>query len=611
MGGKFKTVYGLVEKSYCVMKQYIVGIDFGDGETTASYADVASGNVEYVLIRRSTDIELNKIPSIVMKGNDGQYAISLPDGQLVLSFKTKVSPNLSQDDPNAEKQLAFEAFIRDVVGHIKANHSGDIFMDENEVILYIAAPTKWSEEDKANYRAFVENAVGCKVGWVINESDAAYFSKRSSVAPDSVALIIDYGSSTIDFTLMSKGRKLDIDLLSTDFGANRIEDIILADMQEGEKAGKYESMKSLADEALKRSGKEGMDISPYLKLSIRKAKEKAYTFFSAHRNKYSDMYIEGDWKLFDDVPNADPNKEIVFEYEFKESGLNDYKNSVTAHFSMVKGQVEDKYGQKIDTVILSGGGAMMLWVEDAVRNVWGEEVKIITDEHPSYVVATGIVEYALSEKKCKEHILGYLNTQDSLDLMSIYKECDNTATRESIKLLLPPILDKYINSSQLLTGNDLLLRLAVFFRDLTDNSDYKKCFSETFNKEMTVRIKPIISEAIKKFFAYDISMDDIVVPELPEVPIISFGEEIVDAISSWIEDSADVFFSFNWEKKRDRDKRKQLADGCLAAAESIDLTYTNEETMASELKQIAVDGAMRIFNEKKLFRTVGLTPSQS
>lgn len=65
--------------------------------------------------------------------------------------------------------------------------------------------------------------------WVINESDAAYFSHGStSEFADKCVLIIDYGSSTIDYTLMYNGKKISDDQWSNDYlGASNIEKSIL------------------------------------------------------------------------------------------------------------------------------------------------------------------------------------------------------------------------------------------------------------------------------------------------------------------------------------------------------------------------------------------------
>ena len=62
---------------------------------------------------------------------------------------------------------------------------------------------KVENDDRIEYVNFFNEALkefGVEVMWVINESDAAYFSHGStSEFADKCVLIIDYGSSTIDY----------------------------------------------------------------------------------------------------------------------------------------------------------------------------------------------------------------------------------------------------------------------------------------------------------------------------------------------------------------------------------------------------------------------------
>lgn len=203
-------------------KQYCVCIDFGHGETTASYIDLtavypenkegASDVPKLNILKGSTD-EARKVETVICRGEDGQWKFATdqedfarPD--LAMQFKAQVN-NMQEDDKEH-----YKAFINLVFKAIIANN-GILHFDENNpqarnFDLCIACPSAWGEDDKNGHNSVIEDYKNFflealpinEIKFVIRESDAAFFKfiHLTKQNPNLKILVIDLGSSTIDFT---------------------------------------------------------------------------------------------------------------------------------------------------------------------------------------------------------------------------------------------------------------------------------------------------------------------------------------------------------------------------------------------------------------------------
>ena len=216
---------------------YLIGIDFGHGETTASYYDTENPNkgVQRLHILDGNNDEDSKVESAVCrdkKTGEWRFAVNTDYSSPDFSIQFKAP----MDEITAEKKEAFSAFIRLVFEHILKNQD---FLEynpqtgEKNFKMYIACPSGWGKKEDdtqiqvecvrqrdrhgwgkkeddtqiQEYRKFVSGII--PVEWVIKESDAAYFKfkAKKSTPANSTVLVIDIGSSTIDFTYY--GRKVD------------------------------------------------------------------------------------------------------------------------------------------------------------------------------------------------------------------------------------------------------------------------------------------------------------------------------------------------------------------------------------------------------------------
>ena len=272
--------------------------------------------------------------------------------------------------------------------------------NSDEFLLYIAAPTQWSAEEKEEYRQFVQQATEKRVEWVISESDAAYYNKSTA---DDWVLVVDYGSSTIDFTLMhGKKTENDISQLSCPMGARTIERELYAAYVKTEE---YSKSKTRLDDELQNNGKDPIDPIDFLRLYWREGKERMYT------DKDDTVELSSDakhiLKQFAGIKLKNINDFFVGSYEDPENKIYaQYIKDVKELFKKVHDKVAEKLSaeeMKNLKVILSGGASRMGWVEQALNELFGDgtvqvdaEKKgmVDRDNDPEYVVSEGIVKYA-------------------------------------------------------------------------------------------------------------------------------------------------------------------------------------------------------------------------
>lgn len=186
---------------------YLIGIDFGHGETTASFYDTENkrGSVKRLHILDGNTPESCKVESAVCRNNETgewQFAKDIRDYALpdfTLHFKAPMN------EITPKNKEAFAAFIKLVFEHILDNQrflKYDPLTGERNFEIHVACPSGWNKKDSTQiqeYKKFISSII--PVDWIIKESDAAYFKfKAEKDFSATSVLVIDIGSSTIDFT---------------------------------------------------------------------------------------------------------------------------------------------------------------------------------------------------------------------------------------------------------------------------------------------------------------------------------------------------------------------------------------------------------------------------
>ena len=598
-------------------KEYIVGIDFGHGETSAWVValEIETGTKEgsSLLLKRSNKSDRSYY-SVIYKSSDNKYSLDDLTGNLIAGFKEKISV-LNKD---IEKKEAYKAYIQaiykrllDLNPCLKIDNNG-----ETNFYLCIACPTKWNQEDKCSYIDFFNSALGkynIEVMWVINESDAAYFTHGSiDEYKDKCVLIIDYGSSTIDYTVVYQGKKISDDNWSNRLGASNIEYAILQESKNDN--DEFQTKIRNTQSKLKELHIENVDIYSSLLFAIRKAKEKSVT---------EDCYpqIEVNYNLITEktsIGNSlspSERKNYKFEIECNLDEIDafiEYKKRVVEDLKTLNEKIKEKTGGKsIDVVILSGGACQMPWVEKVVKEIF-KPTNIEIDNQASFVVAKGIAMYAKKQIKALDN---YIDKIKEIDYSSMYIQADTKATAKAITTMIPTMVEN-LKSKPSMTGIEIRKSFCNFVKSLNSNNHaYCNLVQEEFNSLISTSVGKEVSSVILSAFNFKVDTTDTKL-HIP-VNVIDWAPEIFEpggtfyqAFTNWIDNSSGRF-SFTWDKSRINPELSKIINGTAKVLE--DLVHNSEQfaiyppeilkKYSEDIKNEVLDIAARYFYDKQLFNT--------
>ena len=422
------------------MVRYLIGIDFGHGETTASYIDLqeTKPTLQHLNILDGNSDEAKKVESCVCRDKQsGEW-------RFANNFIDYASPDFNigfkapMNEITPENKEAFQAFICLVFEHILHNQkflSYNSETGERNFSLYMACPSGWNKEDKTQihrYLEFFKEIIPAE--WVIKESDASYYKFKDKEAFQSKSvLVIDIGSSTIDFTSYNeKGRNL---TEGYKHGASRVERDILKYFEQTNEAC-CEAIQELKD-AVQEDENKNIRWKNAIIHYIKGQKEEFYTKELAHLSldlKNSRTITGLKKRPFDD--------EAVDKVFMEGTILSSYIYALRDDFMTIAAQVQP------EIVVLTGGASRMPWLQMLVKDVFAQ-AKVLKDTNPSYVVSDGIVAYAyanyLRDKRLREALDEFWNEYTDQKLAELIFEEFNDSLRTIQLPLIKIICDRFDN----------------------------------------------------------------------------------------------------------------------------------------------------------------------
>lgn len=403
--------------------KYIVGIDFGHGETTANYIEILDKEKKKYSGSKRLQIK-DKIYTIRsfycqyktpeaerwnydLDPNDtriGNYIRKMLAGEYEVLFHHSFKVPMNTD---SYKEKVFGQFVKCVYENIVAHNGRDslIRLDVNEsnepqnFILYAACPSGWSDEQRESFKIFLKrNGVPCEK--VFKESDAAWVSfipQRMDTTDNPRMLVVDYGSSTIDLT-WSEDNQRDICNPNT-LGASRVEeDIFNYLMQNNRRAQEeYNKVKDLLQD--------DFFAETIIQLGIRRVKE---DFYSQIINYPDDKELELQAYF---LSNTFP-KTLGLTYFGEELSLNTverilypYIQEVEKYLIKFKNSHMKKSGRYITprSIVLTGGASRMNFVKELVTKVFEVEPYIDKDK-ASESISSGVALAGTRDFLSGDHI---------------------------------------------------------------------------------------------------------------------------------------------------------------------------------------------------------------
>lgn len=530
--------------------EYIIGIDFGHGETSAAITRIDS---KY----DPEDIEITEgkkaIPSVMRIDSEGKITLgdeavhqyTKEGGNFYAYFKQSPNTLDEQEIPNLH---VMKLFMKSVYETICYRRSGELMegsiIKQNHVV-FIACPSKsqkWDDQAMQNYVQLALDAglpiAGVSIddkftlSGIVRESRAAYIRmlQKDEAAQKSKEgiLVVDYGSSTIDITYykedenpVDKGYSL---------GASIVEESIFNYLQEYHEDLDVDQ----APDFLKSLKEQNFPLYTGVLYKMRKQKETFYTNFSfadsieISYNKFPRIY--GKRKL-----DVEISKEILTQKILKDH-IEDVK---CAFVDFKENIIKDK---PITLLVLTGGASRMNFVHDLAKSVFGN-VKMLPPQDPSLTVSNGIATAGRADIKLYYMAKELLNKKIP---DKVYQDVKNNTIENILNLVIAEVHRVYNNFKQGLSSplKNNLADLEVLVKQNINSlkSKYRfeldSAFRENLQKYINNEIQLDIQKYKDKYFpTYKISAPTKY--NTPQNISISFTPENLNTINATIGDSVD------------------------------------------------------------------------
>lgn len=598
------------------MIDYIVGIDFGHGETAAWVIPTNKGenpakiNTEdgcALKLKSSNLVNECVLDSEVYFTPPNTYSlVKTPFSDICNQMKMRVSA--LKHDENGNKMNAFKAYIKCIIERLFELNGGIMKIENGKpnFLLYMASPTQWTYDEKKEYLNLFNEAISSlnlRFESIIDESDAAFFSRMSKTDITQTSLVIDYGSSTIDYTLVKNGKKIsDSKWSNPNLGASCIENAMLT-YGKGQDYQAFDAALKATIAYLQEHKLGHIHAMSYLKKACQVAKHNAY-------KSQDGRFFDIDYAIIKEVAN-DKKCNIRFQWD---GDINEvtktYQEGVKNDLLSLRQKIREANSQKDpDNIILSGGASIMPWFQCAVKEIFPNYDPIM-DQEPSFVVAQGVAMYA----KAQMNAVNQLTTEiEKKHFDHIYKEADAEANHQAMCQLSGTVVQDITNSAPI-TGISIRKKFCDFIASLNEqNVAFSQMVQNNFNNALSSELQKIVADAVQHAFGVKADVSDIKA-NIP-INVLSWnaknfvpGGAFYDGFTNFIESSSSRF-SFTWDKLRDSSEAADIARGVQSIVKDIDFaSVTNYpedflQKYGEQLKQIALQAAFRLLIDKQLFRT--------
>ena len=581
--------------------KYFVGIDFGDGETTVSCfhlnldEEFKKIKPEPLNILKSTDPRCKKLESaLVFKNGSWALPSSVRDyANSHLEQHFKLIP--SDYDNRPDKLEALLEFVELVFNFIVENNKPKLEYNKESrsknFFLCIACPSKWhkiSPSYPSEYKKLIRSRI--PVDAIIKESDAAFFhflKTKQFNTFDTRYLVIDYGSSTIDYTychIGEDGMKPECDgSLGVECGATEVERAWRTDIRQN--CPDY----SIQLSALKAFNKieYGEDKQRYLKFEneidhyLKQEKETYYGRTGADGSRidssWSTILRRDTTHYFD---NIEDNRLFLKTYnsaDIEQKVLKNYKEKVAADFERVI-KANQWYP---DVIMITGGAAQMGWVHPLVYDIFKQynpKVTVHTDTSTnSYIVSHGIsyyisslYNYMITFPEKKRYIENTLCTDGVIQ--SILVDSIQSTIRKYVYDRVKAICENFKNIPS--TLQHLCDELITFGKNIgqqwteTEINKLNLEISSAINKAIKGRIDKELNDSFKGSFNLELYLPT----KLDFNSILNKSFYININATTYIRDAAESVVCLSWENKgdinfnkprNDANVRQQIADNLL------------------------------------------------
>lgn len=517
--------------------EYVIGIDFGHGETSAAYCSIGWDSTKGQLSAvKDIDFGSNNkvIPSAISITTDDKAYIGdaafLPE--VLNKAEAKVCFKKKPEDINGESERLMMRFMKEVYKTIRERNSA-LFTEGNHLV-YIATPSGWDEEAKDLYGKMASEA-GLPMGGITSESRAAFIKAQQD--PDSGlpqyidkgAIVFDMGSSTLDFTYLTRDNKNPIDW-GDNCGASKVEKII------------YESKRDGNEEILDFE-KKYPNLVDALLFEARKAKEKVYF----HPDMPCRITVN-----FETIVEDEEFEDTKMKFKYQPGELNqmlEEKGYIGAiRNAMMVFKNEKIVGKPIHVAFLTGGASRMDFIRDLVKECWElPDDRIYRDQDPSLTISQGVAVLGRGDIRSG----GSQNTKDLLkeitanagDIYTPFAAALIDKITDEMQRSVITAFQEFRDSSEDVSLYDLQARIEQWIESDTSNiSEWAtECYQQTF-EEKTADIRSKLDAIVGEFSNTAVQMRNAgnVNLSLPELDLKDLSGQMAEISSTFSEEAGSI-----------------------------------------------------------------------
>jgi hypothetical protein len=399
----------------------IVGFDFGHGETALARVSSLANDTEPEMLEIFA--RKSQVTALAFKPESGdmigdQALKTTGITELHIGFKF-MRNNLNSPD----HQRIVKRYVRKYLNIIQENAQiGGL----DSTLFVVGSPSGWSNAERTTYAEILKQA-GMQRVIVEKESRAAFLhikeSRTSEVDAERLmqnVLIIDIGSSTTDFTIVSRMEARPIEYFGLSLGAGLIEEMIFERtlLRMGrENPGELQRLENVFQKF------------PHVKrqclIACREGKEKYFSI--------PDLYISEDQSVDCSLKFRTINPPIEFEpriyrdemqqiFDLPIKTLNNQSwiNAFRAALEHARSRTETV---RPDLIVLTGGASRMNVVLQLSGQVFSSAERIIRGLEPEFTIARGLARIGRTDilsnglKKAIETI------RESEEIISLVERC--------------------------------------------------------------------------------------------------------------------------------------------------------------------------------------------
>ncbi|MDD3213661.1 MAG: Hsp70 family protein [Eubacteriales bacterium] len=450
-----------------------IGFDMGDGESAVAILQEDSGIepvIQPIAGTRSIFSAVGTINGQIVIGEQA-YTSTLADG-LSVRFKSRFT-----DDP-----ASYDTIVMFVRGVLAALRDAGAYQDGDRFV--VGCPAGWNAAARARYGDLLTRA-GVRDARVISESRAAFLYAKyaKTVALDldllkQSALVVDIGSSTLDFAYIVDGRETGVGTFGdTHLGGGLLDAELLRRTVE----------RSKDRDAVQAVFNASRSWYSYCEIEARKLKEQYFTLAAqdpqASVKKSLRLYYDGTQRLHFSL-DAQEAESLVSE---PLEALNGRSFSAALYEALQNAKALTAEAPP-KLVLLTGGASRMAFFQAQCREVFADAVVVVCPE-PEFSIAKGLA-YA-----------GWVDDNLRAFRSAIKAEITGERIAEVARAALPELIPAVTDALVELTLSEAAIPIASEWQ--RGNIDTLKQMNEQMQRRIErVLASPLAEEALSPILSH-------------------------------------------------------------------------------------------------------------